>query len=84
MNQAFLEERIEFTKQLIVATEAAILALTEGGVQSYTLDTSQSRQTVSKFDLPKLNADLDVLYNRLAGLCNRLNGDQVIHVRPAF
>lgn len=75
MNREFLAERIVATKALIVAYEGAVLALSAaGGVQSYTLDTGQSKQIVTRTDLSQLNAMLDSLYNRLATMEARLNG----------
>lgn len=79
MDAAFLQERITATKAQIVAYENAVLALgTAGGVQSYTIDTGQTRQTVTRADLPQLNKMIDSLMNRLATLEARLNGNQTM------
>lgn len=83
MDSEFLKQRIDATKALIVAYEDATTALVSGGVQSYTLDTGQSRQTVTRFDLVMLNNTLDSLYNRLVTLQARLDGGSV-NVRPAW
>lgn len=84
MDAAFLQERITATKAQIVAYENAVLALgTAGGVQSYTIDTGQTRQTVTRADLPQLNKMIDSLMNRLATLQARLNGNQTM-VIPAW
>lgn len=74
MDQDFIQDRITATKAQIVAYETAIEALATGGVQSYTLDTGQSRQTVTRLDLSALNNTVDSLYNRCATLEARLNG----------
>lgn len=75
MDRSFISDRITTTKSLIIAYENAIAALgTQGGVQSYTLDSGQSRQTVTRADLPRLNAMVDSLENRLATLEARLYG----------
>ena len=84
MADTFLQERIAATKALIVVYEDALTALVTNGVQRYALDTGQSRQDVTKLDVPKLNAQLDGLYNRLATQQARLNGSGVTIVRPAF
>ena len=84
MADTFLQERIAATKALIVVYEGALTAIVTNGVQRYTLDTGQSRQDVTKIDVPKLNAQLDGLYNRLATQQARLNGSGVTIVRPAF
>ena len=84
MDTTFLQERITATKALIVVYEEAITALVTNGVQRYTLDTGQSRQDVTKIDVPKLNAQLDGLYNRLATQEARLDGSGVTIVRPRW
>lgn len=84
MNAAFLQDRINATKADIIATEDAVLALTTGGVASYTLDTSQSNQMVTKLNLTGLQNAISSLYNRLATLEARRNGTGVLTVRPAW
>jgi hypothetical protein len=76
MDKAFLQTRIDKTKLLIIAYEDAALALL-GGVESYSLDTSQSKQTVTQIDALKINQMIDSLYNRLVTLQARLNGGGV-------
>lgn len=83
MDSEFIQARIDATKLAIVAYEDAVLALgVAGGVQSYTLDTGQSRQTVTRADLDKLNDIINSLYNRCATLGARLNGGSIL-ARPA-
>lgn len=83
MDREFLIERIATTKLMIVAYEDAVLALSNG-VTSYTLNTGQSQQTVSRASIPDLNRTLDSLYNRLVMLNARLNGSNVVRVNPAW
>lgn len=85
MDRTFLEERITRTKALIVAYEDALLALAgDGAQQSYTLDTGQTRQTVTRADIPRLNKMLDALYNRCTMFEQRLNGGGSTIARPVF
>lgn len=84
MDATFLQERITVTKAHIVACEDAATALAGDGVQSYTLDTGQSRQTVTRRDLDDLQKTIDSLYNRLATLEARLNGSGTVTARPAW
>ena len=84
MDNAFIQARITATKAQIVAYEDAVLALATGGVQAYILDTGQSRQSVTKFDLPAMQRTLDALYNRCATLEARLNGSGVVTARPSW
>lgn len=83
MDADFIQSRIDATKAQIVAYEDAATALA-GGVQSYTLDTGQSRQTVTKLDLSAIQRAIDSLYNRCATLEARLNGSGTVTVSPAW
>lgn len=78
----FIQSRIDKTKELIIAYEDAVLNLVSGEIQSYTLDTGQSRQTVTKADMTALNSQIDILYNRLSTLCLRLTGSGAVTVVP--
>ena len=78
MDTTFLSERITATRAQIVAYEDAITAIVSAGVTSYTLDTGQSRQTVTRLDLPALQNALDSLYSRLDALEARISGGAVI------
>jgi hypothetical protein len=79
----WLEARIARTKELIVKYEDAIDALSTGAVQSYSLDTGQTRQTVTKHQLGSMRLQLDSLENRLATLQARLCGGST-RVIPGF
>jgi hypothetical protein len=82
MDRQWLEERVTKTKALIVAYEDAMIALA-GGAQSYTLDTGQTRQTVTKADVGSMRLMLDALESRLAWLEMRLCGAS-IRVTPGW
>jgi hypothetical protein len=84
MDAAFIQARIDATKAAIIAYETAQTTLAAGNVQSYTLDTGQTRQTVTRLDLADLQRTIDSLYNRCATLEARLNGSGVIISRPAW
>lgn len=83
MDATFIQARIDATKLQIVAYEDAALALA-GGAQSYTLDTGQNRQTVTKMDLRSMQITIDSLYNRCATLEARLNGSGSFTARPKW
>lgn len=74
VTSTFLTNRINATQALIEAYETALLGITTGTVESYTLDTGQSRQTVTKANIAVLNKALDGLYNRYIMLCQRRDG----------
>lgn len=85
MDSAFLIERIMQTKLIIIAYEEAILALTgAGAIESYILDTGQTRQNVTRSNLKELNTTLDGLYNRLCTMQARQTGGGVLIARPAW
>lgn len=85
MDSAFIQDRITATKALIVAYEDAVTVLgTDGGTQAYTIDTGQTRTTVTRADIPKLNDMIDGLYNRLTTLEARLNGTGTLIGRPGW
>lgn len=83
MDATFLQERIDATKAQIIAYEDAMTEVLSAGVQSYTFDDGQTRQTVTRRDTEKLEATISSLYNRLTVLQRRLSGRAHI-VRPGF
>jgi len=83
IDSTWLDVRIAATKTLIVAYENAILALSTGA-QSYSLDTGQTRQMVTKAQLPSMREALSALENRLAVLDARRNGGSGVVVRPGW
>lgn len=83
IDSAWLEARIARTKELIVAYEDALIALSSGAIQTYTLDTGQTRQVVTKQQIGSLRITLETLENRLATYDARLNGGSFIG-RPGF
>lgn len=84
MQGQFLQDRIDATKAMIILYEEAIFQLNDGSVQSYTLNTGQTTQTVTRFDVARLQVSLDGLYNRLATLEARQTGSGVVKVNPAW
>lgn len=83
MDTAFLQDRLAVTKALIIAYEDAFLAFA-GGAQSYTLDTGQSRQTVTKADLVGMHTIIESLYNRCATMEARLTGSGSLTMIPIW
>lgn len=77
-SDAYLRERITATEIMIATYEDAMIALGNGSIQSYTLDTGQNRQTVVKMNITEMRRLVDQLYNRLATLEARLFGGSVV------
>lgn len=84
MDQSFWLDQLTAAKAMVVAYNAAILALATSNVLSYTLDTGQSRQTVTRNDLASLRATRDGLLNEVATLEARLYGCGTITAAPIW
>lgn len=67
-------DRIAKVKALIEKYDDALLALGTGGVQSYQLDTGQTRQMVTKANITSLSNVRDSLLNELTTLQARVYG----------
>lgn len=75
--QEFWNDELENAKILLVDVEKAIKALTtdmvsSGGVQSYTLNTGQDSQTVTRADISQLCARRDALLKSIDDLERKL------------
>lgn len=84
MDREFLQARIDATKAQIIEYENAVLQISSGAFQSYNLNTGQTTQTVTRFDLNRLQSTIDSLYNRLATLEARVSGCGVVTAGPAW
>ena len=80
----WIHEHIAWLKEAINAYRAAYLALSSGSVQGYTLDTGQTKQTVTKQQLPTVKSTLDGLIADLRYWNNQLGGCATVYVRPAW
>lgn len=79
----WLEDRIARKKELIVKYEDALDALASGA-QSYSLDTGQTRQVVTKANLTELRNVLAQFESDLSTLQMRLNGCGRFQARPGW
>jgi len=84
MDNTFLTDRINKTKEMIIALEDAFIQLSNGTIESYTLDTGQSVQKVTNQNIREISKTVDSLYNRLATLEARLTGNGVNIGMPAW
>jgi hypothetical protein len=82
-DRTWLEARIAAKKAAIEAFEAATLALA-GGAQSYSLDTGQTRQVVTKANLSEMRIMISKLESDISTLQQRLNGCGRFQVRPGW
>ena len=83
MDATWLQARIDATKSQIEAMETAIDAIITGQASSWSLDTGQTKETVTKKNVVQYQTAVDTLYNRLAVLEARLEG-AVVQARPAW
>jgi len=83
MDHIFLKQRIEKAKNTIIAYEDALIALSAGNIQSYMIDTGQTKQTVTMQDIEKINNIIASLENKLATLTARINNIPT-HVVPLW
>lgn len=81
-NNQFWKDRLASIEAQIVAYEEAITALATGSVLSYTLDTGQTRQTVTKFNITEMNRNYERLLSLHATICARVYGTGVVNARP--
>jgi len=84
MDSTFLTDRINKTKEMIIALEDAFIQLSNGTIESYTLDTGQSVQKVTNQNIREISKTVDSLYNRLVTLEARLTGNGVNIGMPAW
>lgn len=80
----FFKKRLEATEAQIEQIETAITAITVGGLQSYSINTGQSTQSVTRASLKSWQDALDQLYSRRDVIRARLYGDGVTNVRAAW
>lgn len=80
----FLERSLKRTEEQIEQLEMAIPKIIAGAIQSYTFNSGQTQETVTRANLSAWESVLDSLYNRRATMRARLYGDGVITVRPGW
>ena len=80
----FLDEQIAETKTYIRELQKAMTDLQTGQINSYTVDTGQTRTTVTNQNLATLNNALDRAYLRLEILENRRTGEGSFSLSPGF
>ncbi len=80
----WIQARIDATKLAIVAYEEAIFQVGTNNVANYSIDTGQTRQSVTKQNLGSIRLQLQALEDRLQYYQNKLCGGAVIQIRPGF
>lgn len=80
----FFDEQIAEVKTFIRELQTAMTDLQTGQINSYTLDTGQTRQTVTRQNLATLSNALDKAYVRLENLDQRKRGKGSFSMSPGF
>jgi len=82
MADTFLEEKKAQVESIINALIDTILQLSSGAVVSYTLDTGQGKQIVTRENLSDLNNQLNSYLSMRDVLCARTEGGGVFNMGP--
>lgn len=86
-SEKFWADELANTRYLLSLVNKAIAELTANPTQSYTLDTGQTKQTVTKADLNQLYLRRDALIGQISTLesrCGAGSGRQVTQIIPGF
>ena len=84
MNASETQVQITNAKAQLAQLEAAIAAILDPTVRSYSLDTGQTIQTLRRHDLPDLYDSVSALENRICTLEARLSGGGATLGVPAW
>jgi hypothetical protein len=80
----FLLSRVEAIKAKIIAYGEAADGLESGSIQSYELETGQTRQKVTLANIKTLEDAITSLENKLVTLEARLCGTGAVRVVPSY
>lgn len=69
----YWQDELKNSRVLLFKINEAIQTISTGNHQSYTLDTGQSRQTVTRLDLPRLIEQREKLIEQIAQIQTYLN-----------
>lgn len=84
MDTLTLQAEIVVTKSIIANIGAAIIALSDPTITSYSMDTGQTVQRVSRENLPDMITQRRALMNELCTMQARLSGGNVQQALPAW
>lgn len=79
-----LAAQLEEMKAELAIFNSAIRAFASSNIQSYQLDTGQTRQLVTRATLSSFVKQRDSLLNDIVILSNRLCGGGTLHIVPGF
>ena len=79
-----IDDLISRTKTALLAAMDAELDLMTNKIDSYTIDTDQNRQVVTRLNISQLRDYIDNLMNRCATLQARKDGSGTVIMRPGY
>lgn len=80
----YWQARIATLQALVAAYDAALLAFATTGVQQYTVDTGQTKQTVMRAEIASLQGVRNRLLSELDDMGARCGDGSVSYVSPDF
>lgn len=84
VDREWVQSRINATKLAIESVEAAILTLATTNTASYSLNSGQTQQSVTRNQIGSLRMLLPQLEDRLQYLQNKLCGGAAVYVRSRY
>lgn len=78
------EEELALLKEMLAEMRAAWRAIVVGGSQSYTINTGQTTQTVTKLNVSSMRLSIQALQNEIRMLEHQLCGGASRYFRPGF
>jgi hypothetical protein len=79
----WIQARLDAAKARVLLYETALSAIASGA-QSYSLDTGQTRQVVTKANVTEVRRALEADLNLIRTLGNLLTGCGTTHVVPSY
>lgn len=83
-SEQFWADELQNARYILSLINKAIADLTANPTQSYTLDTGQTKQTVTKADLAQLYQRRDALIGQIAIIESRTGSHQATQIIPGF
>lgn len=84
MDSKFFADRLAATALALTAAEIAETELLSGAIESYSMDTGQTKTVITKLNIGMLRIHIDSLMNRYATLDARVNGSGAAVGRPGW
>lgn len=84
IDSAFVQTQIDTLEAQILAYQAVLTSLANNPNRSYSFDTGQTKETVTKLDVPRLRDLVNGLIGDLQFWCDMQNNTGSVIGRPGF